>query len=751
MTNNKYTIQQDPNKKLEAKKYDKPIPSREMILCYLRDLRQPTIFENIAKSLGLKYEKQLKALSYRLFAMIRDKQIKREGKYFRTYDHKSLILTGYIRIETDGTTIFSSEDKTYRAILPYQQACLVFSGDKICATIVGINHKNKLEAKIYSIIERKTHEVVGRYNQLMDSHFIQPINKTMPKNIVLLPPPIKIKLNTLIKAKIIIFPSEFCTSVAQFLETLEEKSPVIEAISIASKKYNLIEKWSQETLKFVQKLKNNILSEEIIQRTDLRQLPFVTIDDEDAKDFDDAVYAHKSSTGGWKLYVAIADVSYFVRPNSGLDKDAQARSTSVYFPGYVFPMLPEKLSNNLCSLKPKEDRLAFICEMNISTNTKLSRYKFYSGIINSKARLTYNEVNNLINGNNTKIRFKQPKIIPNILNLYHLYKKLIKDRQLRGAIDFDVIKPQIILDKAFNISKISAFQRNTAHKVIEECMLLANVAAARFIKKNKSSAPFRVHNPPESKKIKDLQGYLKVLGIKFEPSKLNITPNEYNQMLTLNRCRDDFSNIQLMALKSMSQAFYTPDNNGHFGLAYPAYSHFTSPIRRYPDLLTHRIIKLIIGEKKFGAHHYTHSQISELCSHASNQERNADAASNEVQKWLQCYFLYNQIGKIFEGKIVHITCFGIYVELINNYIEGFIHISSMQDDYYIFNENQHLLIGKHTHKIFSIGQKLQVQLIHISLDKMQIDVEIVSNKKNSVKRKIYKHLHKANTKKNKYL
>ncbi len=725
----KYTIEQDPNKALEAQKYDDPIPSREVILAYLKDLKQPTVFENIAASLGLHRSKQLDALANRLGAMVRDEQLEQDGQYFRLLKQKRHIITGYVRTEGDGNAVITTEDRMHSAFLPPHQARLTFNGDKVCAIILGLNRKNKLEARIDSIIERNTIEITGRYSQRLDSHLIQPISKTMPKHIVLLPPKEELEPDTLIKAKLVIFPSAISSAVAEFIEVLEEQSPIMTAISIASKKHNLIEEWTTKTLKLVNKLPTQVLANEASNRVDLRDLPFVTIDGEDAKDFDDAVFAQKSSTGGWKLYVAIADVSYYVRPDSSLDKEAQARSTSVYFPGYVIPMLPERLSNELCSLKPKVDRLALICEMNISNNARLSRYKFYSAVINSKARLTYTEVAKLLNQKDTSIYYEHSELVPHLFDLYDLYKVLADARKLRGAIDFDTIESQIILNEHHHISAIIPRQRNEAHKLIEECMLLANVATARFIEKNKAHAPFRVHSAPPGAKVDDLKAYLHSLGISFKINKNGVTPNDYSQMLESAREREDFANIQLMTLKSMSQAIYTPDNDGHFGLAYPAYSHFTSPIRRYPDLLTHRAIKSILGEKQFGAHSYTHSQLNELCAHASSQERNADSASTDVEKWLKCHFLHNRIGDVFDAKIVHVTGFGMYVELLDNYIEGLVHISSMHGDYYVFDEVQHRLVGQHTKKSYGIGQKIQVQLVRVNLDDMHIDFELTVNGK----------------------
>ena len=724
MTKKKYSIENDPNKQAEAQKYDDPIPSRPVILKFLKDNKHPSVFDNIARALNLYRSKQLDALANRLGAMIRDEQIIQDGGFFSLIDQQKKILAGYIRLEHDGSGTITTENKKQSAFLPPTQAKLVFNGDKVYATLVGINRKGKLEARIDSIIQRGTHEIIGRYNEVLDSQLIRPINKTLPKNIVLIPVKEQLEPDTLIKAKIVSYPSPFSPAVAQYISVIEEQSPVLTAISIASKKHNLIEQWSDKTLKLIKRLAKQVNENEVNARIDLRELPFVTIDGEDAKDFDDAVFARKSSTGGWKLYVAIADVSYYVKPNSALDNEAQQRSTSVYFPGYVIPMLPEALSNELCSLKPNVDRLSLVCEMNVSKTGRLSRYKFYSAVINSKARLTYTEVGNLLQRKDTSIYSNHPELVPHLYDLYDLYKVLHAGRVKRGAIDFDTIETQIILDKHQHISSITPRQRNDAHRLIEECMLLANVATAKFIEKNKAVSPFRVHHSPPSAKVEDLKAYLRTLGINFNHKKNKVTPEDYAQMLDAAEHREDFNNIQLMSLKSMNQAIYTPDNEGHFGLAYPAYTHFTSPIRRYPDLLTHRVIKAIINEKKFGAKSYTHAQLDELCAHASSQERNADGASMDVEKWLKCHFLHNRIGENFSGKIVHVTGFGMYIELEGIFIEGLVHISSMHGDYYIFDETHHRLIGKNSHKAYGIGQQVEAQLVRVSLDDKQIDFEL---------------------------
>ncbi|WP_119343584.1 ribonuclease R [Facilibium subflavum] len=729
MTKKTYSIENDPNKIQEAQKYDNPIPSRQLILTFLQDAKYPVLFDSIAKALALYKDSQLEALSNRLSAMVRDEQLKQNGNYFRPYTQVDHIVKGKVYLQNDGTAKVVANDQSQSAFLPQHQAKIVFDGDIICACVIGINRKNKLEARIDSIVKRNTKNITGRYFHYLDTHIVQPVSKTMPKNILLTPPPKALEPNTLISADIVIQPSEYGPAVAAFNEVIQEESPILTAIAIASQKHNLVEEWSLKTKNAVKKLPKKVEDKEIKTRIDLRDFPFVTIDGEDAKDFDDAVFARKSTTGGWKLYVAIADVSYYVRPTSALDHEAQMRSTSVYFPGYVIPMLPEALSNELCSLKPKVDRLSLVCEMNVSKTGKLTRYKFYSAVINSKARLTYTEVDKLFKHKDTSIYYNQPEVIPHLFDLYDLYQALAKRRQERGAIDFDTIETQIILDEHKHISSIIPRHRNDAHRLIEECMLLTNVATARFIEKNKIPAPFRVHQAPPESKVKELKSYLRSLGITFTTSKDGVQPQDYAQMLESAKTRADFHNIQLMTLKSMNQAVYTPDNAGHFGLAYDAYTHFTSPIRRYPDLITHRVIKYILKEKSFGSQQYTQAQLDQICTHASGQERNADSASMDVEKWLKCHFLQDRIGDLFEAKIVHITGFGMFVELLENYIEGLVHIASMQGDFYVFDEIQHKLIGQRTKKTFSLGQKVQVQLIRADMEGGHIDFELTENGK----------------------
>lgn len=729
MTRKKYSVENDPNRSDEAQKYENPIPSREVILEYLQDAGFPVTLENVADALDLFKPAQIKALGYRLSAMVRDGQLEQNQFYYRPVGHQETIVTGKVNFSKDGLASLYCQKHEQPAYIPARQARALFPGDEITAKITGLNRKDKLEAHIQSILKRNTEEVIGRFYTEFDGSYIRPISKTIGQDIALLPFRQQVETGALVKAKILLQPSMTHVPVGKFLEVIEEQSPILEAISMASKRHNLVEEWHTETLAELEKLPEEVRGKDLENRVDLREMPFVTIDGEDAKDFDDAVYVEKTKSGGWKLYVAIADVSYYVRTDTAIDREARQRSTSVYFPGYVIPMTHEKISNGLCSLVPNKDRLSLVCEMNISKAGKLTRYKFYSAVINSKARLTYTEVAKLLkNDPNNIITQQHPQLEKHLRSAHQLFELLLQERKARGAIDFDTVETQIVLNDENHIEAIVPRHRNDAHRLIEEFMLLANVATAKYLEKNKQPAPYRVHQAPFAEKIKDLQSYLSIHGVNLKIAGDEVTPMDLAIMLDSIRDHDDFDNIQLMTLKSMNQAIYTPDNMGHFGLAYDAYTHFTSPIRRYPDLVVHRSIKSLIGEQSLGAKSYNIHDLNTICDHASTQERNADSASKEVENWLKCHFLKDKVGEILPAKITHITGFGMFAELKDIYIEGLIHISSLEGDYYVFDDHKHQLIGNNSKKVYAIGQEIEIRVVRVDMDNGHIDFELSSNK-----------------------
>ena len=730
----KYNIQNDPNKDLEAEKYQNPIPSREVILNYVNDTKLPVSIESIADALEIHKKSLFEGLVNRLGAMVRDGQLAKDKSYFSSLDAKPIFLTSKVSADRDGRLeLFSHSLNTKVAIIQYQ-AKMLFVGDEVNAKVLGINKRSRVEAEISSIVTRSQKTITGYYDKSFDGHFLKPISKNSSVVVTLLPPPIKLEREALIEAEIIIQPSVSAPAVAKFTKEVEQVSPVKEAMMLASKKYDLIEEWSKEATKYVEGIAEDVA---VSERVDLRKMSFVTIDGADAKDFDDAVYAHKTKSGSWKLYVAIADVSNYVQKDSALDLDAKRRSTSVYFPGYVIPMLPEKLSNGLCSLQPKVDRYSLVCEMNISAKGKLSKTNFYSAVINSKARLTYDEVAKLLGKEANSITDNTPGLVPNLLDLHDLYFVLHQARQERGAIDFDTVETQIMLDDYNHIESIVPRHRNDAHRLIEECMLMANVATAKFMIKHKKASPFRVHGEPKEDKMEALKKYLSLHSVHLAYGKTGkVTPQALAEMLESVKGRDDYDDIQMMTLRSMNQAVYSIDNDGHFGLAYKEYTHFTSPIRRYPDLVVHRLIKSIINEYELGGSDYQNSELANICDNASLQERNADGASKQVEGWLKCFFMKDYVGQVLDAKIVHLNGLGLFAELKDMYIKGLIHVSKIPGDYYIFDEQKGILIGKRTHKIYKIGQDIVIKVSRVDLENTHVDFELYDpNQKSSDNKK----------------
>lgn len=723
----KYDISADPNREAEAKKYDDPIPSREIILEFFKDKGVPVTFDATLKALNLSSESHRQALKRRLRAMERDGQLLyNRGGYYGLVSKMDL-LKGTVMASKDGTG--EVIDKAGRLIyLPMKQMRGVFHGDTVLVRPSGVTNRGYLEGTLAEVLVRNTEKLTGRYHREFDVPYVVPINPLLKHDVLIYPQNgIEVKPGQFVVVEIISQPTYRTQPLGKIIEVIGDQLSIDEAISMAVKSYDLPDVWSDKLVGQTKRIGKEVQASDLEGRHDLRHLPFVTIDGEDAKDFDDAVFCEAKKSGGWRLYVAIADVSYYVRPDSELDKEAKKRSTSVYFPGHVIPMLPEALSNELCSLKPKVDRLTLVCEMTVSSNGKLSGYKFYSAVIHSHARLTYTEVAQFLDETNTQFQKKYSNLVKPIYTLYGMYLALKAQREARGAIDFDMTETQIELNEHNEIQAIIPRDRNDAHRIIEECMLLANVSAARFVIKHKKEGVFRVHATPASSKITTLKDYLRVHGLKLEGGD-DPKPIDFSNMLKQAEGREDYNNIQLVTLRSMSQAVYSPNNEGHFGLAYPAYSHFTSPIRRYPDLLTHRIIRKILNEPKLGAYEYQQQKLVDLCDHASMAERRSDSAAQSVEDWLKCAFMQHRVGEIFEAKIVNVIGIGFFVSLIENSIEGLVHVATMEGDYYHYDQARQILIGERTRKIFGLGQAVKVKLLSVNMNNLKIDFELVEAK-----------------------
>lgn len=514
-------------------------------------------------------------------------------------------------------------------------------------------------------------------------------------------------------------------------------------IQIAVRNHGIPWQWPEAVEKEAAALSETVLAKDKKHRIDLRHLPLVTIDGEDARDFDDAVYCEPRKGGGWTLYVAIADVSHYVTPKSALDREAEHRATSVYFPGSVVPMLPEKISNGLCSLMPKVDRLCMVCEMTISTAGKVSKFCFYEGLMHSQARFTYTTVAQIIAAQTEKhsaVREQYSALVPHIDNLYSLYQALRGARDERGAIDFETQETRIVFADNRKIDRIIPVTRNEAHKVIEECMLAANTCAATLLEKQKVPALFRVHEGPSEEKLKNLRAFLSESGLSLGGGN-KPRPGDYQALLASAAGRPDARLIQTMLLRSMSQAVYQAENIGHFGLDYPSYAHFTSPIRRYPDLLVHRAIRYLVrnrpevkqvrcadGAPKLPQNKiypYDDAAMDAFGVQCSSCERRADEASRDVVAWLKCEYLLDHVGEAFEGVINAVTSFGLFVELKDIYIEGLVHVTMLKRDYYHFDAPGQRLIGERTREVYRLGDSLQVRVVRVNLDDRKIDLELL--------------------------
>ena len=603
------------------------------------------------------------------------------------------------------------------------------------------DRKGRKEVKILDVIKPRTAGVVGRF--YVDHHIacVVPDDARIQQDILIQPDKkLGARHGEVVVVEIIQRPTKRSNAVGQVIEVLgEHMAPGME-IEIALREHDLPNQFSPEVIAEVSGIADEVAESAKAPRVDLRDLPLVTIDGEDARDFDDAVYCKPNPNGGWTLWVAIADVSYYVRDKTALDEEAISRGNSVYFPSQVIPMLPEKLSNGLCSLNPDVDRLCMVCEMTISVSGELSGSKFYPAVMCSKARFTYSKVATILGVNpeqkdedyRAKLRTQYQALIPDLENLNTMYHVLSAARTKRGAIAFETTESQFLFNSERKIESIVAMVRNDAHKIIEECMILANVATAEFIEKHKKPGLFRVHDKPSEDKYNNFLSYVNELGLDLSSMgerKAQPEPMDYCHILEKIAGRPDYELIQTMLLRSMRQAVYQSDNIGHFGLALPSYSHFTSPIRRYPDLVVHRVIKAILNEQakdeaNAGAYSYTPEAVIELGEHCSMTERRADDATRDVSDWLKCEYMQDHVGDTFTGIISTVTNFGLFVRLADLHIEGLVHITSLGHDYYHFDDVRMCLTGENTGAKYHIGDTVEVQVAAVNLDEKKIDLAL---------------------------
>lgn len=737
----------DPNSQREAEKYAQPIASREHILDTLAELKKPLTHPEIAHFLKISDPEGFEALRRRLIAMCRDGQLVCNRRQQYLPSAKVDLLKGTVIGHRDGFGFVKLEKGGDDLLLSAKQMQSVFHDDRVLVRVDHVDAKGRGHAVIVEVLERNTKEVVGRIFFESGLNFIEVESVRETQQVIVATENLNgAKHGQYVVAKILQYPSKREHAIGEVLEVLgDHMAPGME-IEVAIRSHNIPNEWPADLVEQIENFKAEVTEDDKVARIDLRHLPLVTIDGEDARDFDDAVYCERRTEGGWRLYVAIADVSHYVSINSPLDIEANKRGTSVYFPDHVVPMLPELLSNGLCSLNPNVDRLCMVCEMELNEKGEVEQSYFYEAVMYSHARLTYNQVGTILDEADTSEGIQLcedfAERLPQIYDLYALYTALRARRTERGAIDFETVETQIIFGEERKIEAIVPRERNDAHKIIEECMLCANVATAEFLISEKLPALYRVHEGPGEEKLTNLRAFLSELGLQLYGGETP-APADYQNLFKEIAERPDFSVIQTMMLRSMSQAVYSPEEKGHFGLAYDHYAHFTSPIRRYPDLMVHRAIKSVIysnrnsqqvrrhSEQQAGKHTYPYDfeRVVHLGEHCSMAERRADDATRDVTNWLKCEYLQQHLGATFDGLIAAVTSFGFFVELADLYVEGLVHVATLEGDFYQFDKQKQRLTGERTGKRFALGDPVVVQVAAINLEERKIDLTLMSQGK----------------------
>lgn len=729
------------------------IPSREEILGVFRDAGTPLDAATLARALKVKPAAQ-EVLGRRLNAMQRDGQITAGDDGVYALADSGNFIAGRIAAHRDGFGFVIPDEPGPDLFLNDKEMQKVLHGDRVLAKVTGLDRRGRQEGTIVEVVERANTHIIGRLLNEGGVWIVAPEDQRMNQDVLVAGGPGKAKAGQVVSVELIEQPARFQQPTGRIVEVLGELDDPGMEIEIAVRKFGVPHVFSPAALKQANKLPNEVHDPDLADRVDLRDVPLVTIDGEDARDFDDAVYCEPVKIGrerGFRLLVAIADVSHYVKPNDSLDADAIERSTSVYFPRRVIPMLPEKLSNGLCSLNPAVDRLTLVCDMVVTAKGEVTAYQFYPAVIHSAARLTYNQVAAVLADPQGEEAQARPAIVPHLLNLNQVFHALLGARQERGAIDFETTETYIVCNPMGKIEKIIPRTRNDAHRLIEECMLAANVCAADLLIRHKHPGTFRIHAVPTEEKLNQLRTFLKQTGLNLgggsKPS-----ASDYAAVMREIKERPDAALLQTMLLRSMQQAVYSPDNVGHFGLAYEAYAHFTSPIRRYPDLLTHRAIKAILLGKRYEPKGLDVSKLNTTVSnatrkqaakdkaegkaknekdltiwdalgvHCSANERRADEASRDVENWLKCYFMQDKLGESFTGTVAGVTTFGIFVQLDELYVEGLVHVTGLGQDYFQYDEARHLLRGERTGKTFGLTDRVTVQVAKVDLEARKIDL-----------------------------
>jgi len=715
---------QDPHRQREAKKYANPIPSREFILETLTERGVPLVFDELAEALDLSEEQDRIALQRRLGAMERDGQLVRNRRDAYCLVNKRDLIAGRVIGHPDGFGFVKPDDGGDDVYLYPRQMRALFHNDRVVVRITGQDRRGRLEGSVVEVLERNTRTVVGRLYQESGVGFVVPDNKRLAHDIIIPRDRIgEAQEGQIVVAEITDQPTKRTQPIGFVQQVLgDHMAPGMET-DIAIRTHNLPVDWPEALLGQIAGLSEEVPETAKQGRTDLRKLPLVTIDGADARDFDDAVYCERKPKG-WKLLVCIADVSAYVERGTALDAEGYNRGNSVYFPDRVVPMLPEVLSNGLCSLNPQVDRLCMACELYVNQEGQTTRSRFFPAVMRSQARLTYDQVAAMLTDGDPELCARDAELLPHLHELYALYQVLHGARAERGAIDFDTTETRFEFNDQGRIAAVHPMVRNDAHRIIEECMLAANVAAARLFERKKIPALYRIHETPKQEKLTDLREFLGELGLKL-PGGAKPTAKDYAALLDGVKERPDRHLIQTVLLRSMQQAMYSSDNVGHFGLAYSAYTHFTSPIRRYPDLIVHRTIKHLLNGGTAADHDYSKPDLQVIGEHCSGSERRADEATRDAESWLKAEFMQDKLGEEFDGTITSVNTFGVFVELDEIYVDGLVHITALDNDYYHFDPVGRRLSGERTGMVYRLGDRVRVQVAAVNLDERKIDFVMV--------------------------
>ncbi|MDQ3025057.1 MAG: ribonuclease R [Pseudomonadota bacterium] len=698
------------SKTKDLDRYPTEIPSREQILEVLVAEGVPVAEERLRERLSVSDE-QREGFERRVGAMEREGQVLRNRRGHILIADKAGLIRGKVIGHADGFGFLKPEDGTDDLFLGPKQMHTVLHGDLVLARVTGVDRRGRLEGSIVEVLERAAKKVVGRLFVEQGVAFVIAENKRISQDILIKPESLMgAKPGQVVTAEITDYPTKHSEPVGRVIEILGNYADPGMEIEIALRKHDLPHEFGAQEMEAARRLPKTVGEKDLKGRKDLRKLAFVTIDGETARDFDDAVYCEKQGKN-FRLWVAIADVSHYVKHHDTLDQEAFERGNSVYFPRRVIPMLPEELSNELCSLKPDVDRLVMVCEMEVTAGGVVKGYEFYNGVIHSHERMTYTRVWEMLSG-------KLPSR-PEIDTLHAVFKALFGERQKRGAIDFESVETRMIFDDQGKIERIERVVRNEAHRLIEECMLAANVCASDYLSSNQQPTLYRVHEGPTPEKLEALRAMLKDFALSLgggdEPH-----AKDYAELLRRIKDKPYAGMLQTVMLRSLAQAVYTPENVGHFGLAYDAYAHFTSPIRRFPDLLVHRGIKAILAGKKYDAGDW-----NAIGVHCSETERRADDATRDVEAWLKTYFMQDHVGEEFEGTISGVTSFGLFVTLDDLYVDGLVHVSDLGQDYFQFDAHKHMLRGERSGVRYQLASRVKVKVVRVNLEQSKIDFVLV--------------------------